>query len=237
MDDTRLRQISRKRWLAALVLGGVAWLAATVASQFVPSVVLGLDLQGATYGWVAVLQLVLGPLAVLLGLRVAGCRLADIGLVGTGWRIDVLIGSGVAVAFALLQFLVVIPATGGAGRSDVIANAAQIGDSVGGLAAFVALAWAGALSEELFFRGHLLTAARGVLGGGRVAWIVAVLLVTLAFAALHGYQGWAGMIDTGLYGGLAMTLLYVARGCRLTAPIVAHATWNTIASVVLWLQY
>lgn len=237
MDDSRPGRASRGRWLAALLVGAVAWLAATVASQWIPSVVFGLELQGAAYAWVALFQLVLGPAAVLLGLRVAGCRLGDVGWDSARWRVDALIGAGIAVVFALLQFVVVIPATGGADRSDVVANAAQIGDSIGGLAAFIALAWAGALSEELFFRGHLLAALRGILGRGRGAWIAAVLLVSVTFAALHGYQGVAGMIDTGLYGGLAMTLLYVARGCRLTAPIVAHAMWNTIASVIIWSQY
>lgn len=237
MDDVRLGQTSRARWALALVVGAVAWLAATVASQVVPVVLMGLELQGATYAWVALLQLVLGPLAVLLALRIAGCRLRDVGLTASRWRADALVGVAVAAVFALLQFAVIIPATGGAARSDVVANVAQLGDSVGGLLAFVALAWAGSLSEELFFRGHLLTTLRGVFGGGRVAWVVAIVLVTLAFAALHGYQGWAGVIDTGLYGGLAMSLLYAARGCRLTAPIVAHAMWNTIACVVLWTWY
>ncbi|MBW3549323.1 MAG: CPBP family intramembrane metalloprotease, partial [Proteobacteria bacterium] len=143
-----------------------------------------------------------------------------------------------AVVFATaLQFLLIIPATGGAQRSDIIVNTAQIGGTLPGLFAIIALAWAGSLSEELFFRGLLLNGLQRIFGGGRVATTAAGLVVILVFASLHGYQGWAGMVDTGLYGGLAMTLLYLWRDRRLTACIVAHAGWNTIAACTIYAAY
>jgi len=138
--------------------------------------------------------------------------------------------------FALVQFLVVIPNTGGVARSDVAANAAQIGDSAWGVFGFIVLAWTGAFSEELFFRGHFFTTLRNLLGGSSIALAVAVVATVAVFAAGHGYQGWAGVLDTGFYGGLTLTLLYVWRG-RLTACIVAHALWNTLATVAIYLWY
>jgi membrane protease YdiL (CAAX protease family) len=39
-----------------------------------------------------------------------------------------------------------------------------------------------------------------------------------------------------MYGGLTLTLLYLWRR-RLTACIVAHALWNTIATVVIYRWY
>jgi membrane protease YdiL (CAAX protease family) len=53
---------------------------------------------------------------------------------------------------------------------------------------------------------------------------------------LHGYQGWAGVIDSGLYGGVTLTLLYLWRR-KLTACIVAHALWNSLAAVLLFSLY
>lgn len=228
--------LSRRRLLAALLLGAALWLAAQVASEFVPQVLLGLELQGPTYALVGLLQAVLALTALSLALRVARLRLRDAGLVSTDWRRDAALGAAVAVVFALVQFGVVIPATGGAARSDVAANAAQIGASAWGVAGFVVLAWTGALSEELFFRGVFFGVLRALLGPSRAALVVAIVATVVLFAALHGYQGWAGVVDTGIYGGLTLTLLYVWRG-RLTACIVAHGLWNTLAAIAIYRWY
>lgn len=230
------RSVTKRPWAAALLLGTALWFAAVIASEVIPQVFLGLELEGPTYALVGVLRAALGLAAVAAALRLVGLRLRDVGLVSARWRSDVALGAGVAVAFALVQFLVVIPNTGGAARSDVAANAAQIGDSAWGVLGFVILAWTGALSEEAFFRGHFFTALRNLLGGSGAALAAAVAATAALFAAGHGYQGWAGVVDTGLYGGLALTLLYVWRG-RLTPCIVAHALWNTLATVAIFLWY
>jgi len=219
-----------------LLLGATLWLIATVASQFLPQVVLDLPLVGPTFALVGMIQVLLVPAAIALGLRLVRLRLRDIGLTTARWRRDVLIGAAIAVGFALLQFLIVIPNTGGAARSDVAANSAQIGDSIWGVFGFIVLAWTGAFAEELFFRGHFITTLWNLLGGSRAALFVTAVATVILFAAGHGYQGWAGMLDTGLYGGLVLTLLYLWRG-RLTACIVAHALWNTLATVGIYLWY
>lgn len=231
-----VRPVSKGWWAGALLIGTVLWFIAVVASEVVPQVFFDLELQGATYALVGIIRAFLGLVAVAAGLRLAGLRLRDVGLVAVQWRSDVLIGIAIAVVFALLQFLVVIPNTGGATRSDVVANATQIGDSPWGVFGFVVLAWTGAFSEELFFRGHFINVFWNLLGGSRVALIVTVAATVILFAAGHGYQGWAGIIDPGFYGGLTLTLLYVWRR-RLTACIVAHALWNTLATIAIYLLY
>lgn len=230
MDSTK------RRWLITLLLGAVLWFAAVVVSHILPQVVFGLRLQGWPYAMVGLIQLFLVPLAIAVALRPAKLRLRDLGLTSVEWRRDAAIGGTVAVVFALLQFLVIIPSTGGAERSDIVMNVSQIGESAWGVFGFVVLAWTGGFSEELFFRGHLLTCLRGLLGDTRNALIAITLCITVVFALLHGYQGWAGVLDTGLYGGITLTLLVLWRR-RLTAPILAHALWNTIATIVLYLWY
>ena len=232
-----LDAVPRWRWVVALVVGTALFLGALVVSEVVPSVILGLELAGATWALVGILRVALGVAAVAVALRIVGLRLRDVGLVPDHWQEDAVVGAGVAVAFAVLQFLVVIPVTGGAGRSDVAANAAQMGDSAWGLFGFVVLAWTGAFAEELFTRGHFFTGVRSVLGRSTGALAAAVAATTVFFAAGHGYQGWAGVVDTGLYGGLTLTMLYVWRGGRLTACFVAHAMWNTLASIALYAWY
>lgn len=212
------------------------WFAAVIASEVIPRVFLGLELEGPVYALVGVLRAILGLVAVAVALRFVRLRLRDVGLVSAHWRSDVLIGSVIAGVFALVQFLVIIPNTGGAARSDVAANAAQIGDSIWGVFGFIVLAWTGAFSEELFFRGHFFTTLRNLLGGSGAALIATIVVTVALFAAGHGYQGWVGVVDTGLYGGLTLTLLYVWR-TRLTPCIVAHALWNTLATVAIYTWY
>lgn len=236
LDSSPPSPVSRWRWAGALLLGTVLWFAALIASEVIPQVLLSLELQGPTYALVGVIRAVLGLAAVAVALRFVHLRLRDVGLASTRWRTEAALGAAVAVVFALVQFFVVIPNTGGAARSDVVANAAQIGSSIWGVFGFVVLAWTGALSEEVFFRGHFFTTLRSLLGTSGVSLIAAVVVTVLLFAAGHGYQGWAGIIDTGLYGGLTITLLYVWRG-QLAACVVAHALWNTIATVVIFLWY
>lgn len=116
-------------------------------------------------------------------------------------------------------------------------NAGQIGDTLGGLAGFLLLAWGGGFAEEVFFRAHLVTLLRKMLGASPAATAVVVLVPTVVFALLHGYQGgWVGMLDTGIYGGATLSLVFVRRR-RLLPCVVAHALWNTIATVVIFAWY
>jgi membrane protease YdiL (CAAX protease family) len=228
--------VPRWKWGAALLVGTLLWFIGLVASEVIPQVFLGMELEGPTYALVGVIRAALGLAAIVVALRIVKLRLHDVGLVTTQWRNDAVLGAAIAIGFALLQFVVIIPNTGGAARTDIVANAAQIGTSPWGVFGFIVLAWTGAFSEELFFRGHFFTTLRELLGPSGVALVATVAATVVLFAAGHGYQGWAGVVDTGIYGGLTLTLLYLWRR-RLTACIVAHALWNTIATVVIYRWY
>lgn len=224
------------RGAAAIVLGLVAWFAIAIAADYL----LSTESQAAGGVHFAILGLVeffLGGGVVLFALRLGGFRISELGWKSDQGRSDLLIGVAVAIGFAAIQFLVIIPATGGAARSDVVANAAQIGDTPLGLSGVLVLAVLGSSSEELLFRG-LILGGIATLGGGTVlARASATILTIVLFAFSHGYQGWAGIIDTGLYGGLLLSLLYWWRGARLIAPVVAHAGWNIIAAIIIYTIY
>lgn len=223
------------RKLSAILFGLVGWYAVAIIADYVLVRHLGFQ-TGPRLALLGVIQLAFGGAIVVLALRMAGLRLSDIGWCKRHAPADSLIGLGVAVAFAALQFLYVIPATGGATRSDIVANAAQIGDTLPGLLGVLVLAVFGSTSEELLFRGLLLGGLTLTAGGGWIARTVATGITVLLFGLSHGYQGWAGIIDTGLFGGLLLSLLYWARGARLAAPIAAHVGWNVIASVIIFLH-
>jgi hypothetical protein len=220
-----------------LVVGTLLWALAVLIAHSFPVVFLGRELTGTTYAIVALLFAPLAFGAVSVGLRLARCPLSAAGFTLEKVRADVLVGAAVAVIWAALQFVVIIPLTGGAERADLVVNAEQIGTTLAGLAAFVLLAWGGGFAEEVFFRAHLMTTMRGILGPSPVATALVVLVPTVLFAMLHAYQGgWIGMLDTGVFGGATLSLLFLWRG-RLMPCVVAHALWNTIASVVIFLWY
>lgn len=228
---------SRSRWVVGLFVGAILWALAVFIAHSFPVIFLGRELQGPTYAIVALLFAPLAFGAVSVGLRLARRPLSAAGFTLENARADVLVGAAVAVVWAALQFGIIIPLTGGAERADVVVNAEQIGTTLSGLAGFVLLAWGGGFAEEVFFRAHLMTTLRGIFGASPAATALVVLVPTVLFAMLHGYQGgWIGMLDTGVFGGATLSLLFLWRG-RLMPCVVAHAFWNTIASVVIFVWY
>jgi len=236
-DESPPAEGSRLRQSMGLLVGALLWAVAVVVAHSFPVVFLDRELTGPTFAIVALLFAPLAVGAAAIGLKVARWSLRDAGFTLEGARADVLIGAGVALAWATLQFAVIIPLTGGAERADLVVNAEQIGSSLAGLAAFVLLAWGGGLAEEVFFRAHLMTTLRGLLGSSSLATAFVVLVPTVLFAMVHGYQGgWVGMLDTGIFGGVTLSLLFLWRG-RLLPCVVAHGLWNTVASVIIFVWY
>lgn len=229
--------VSRARWATGLLVGTLLWAVSVFVAHSFPVIFLGRELEGSTYAIVALLFAPLALGAVSVGLRLARTPLAAAGFTLERARADVSVGAAIAVIWAVLQFFVFIPLTGGAERADLVVNAEQIGPTLSGLGAFLLLAWGGGFAEEVFFRAHLMTTLRGIFGPSRVATAIVVLVPTLLFAMLHGYQGgWIGMLDTGAFGGATLSLLFLWRG-RLLPCVVAHGLWNTIASVVIFVRY
>lgn len=228
--------VQKARLIAGLLLGLIFWYAAVIAADYL--LVHNFQIEGgARYALLGLFELVVGTAIVLLALRLAGMSAAEAGFTLRGASSDIAIGLGVAIVFGAIQFFVIIPATGGAARSDIVANANQLGDHWSGLAGFFVLSLTGSSAEEFLFRGLLLGGFALLFNDGILARIVATIIVVALFAFSHGYQGWAGIVDTGLYGGLLLSLLYWWRGKRLAAPVAAHVGWNLIASVGIFLLY
>lgn len=194
------------------------------------------ELKGPPLAVFAVARALIVVIGIALAVRMVRLKLPDLGLKFENWRGDVVIGLALGILMPLIQFGLVIPNTGGAARSDVIASRALIGESLAGLAAAILLGWViGGFTEELFYRGFLITTLRNLFGNGRWAIAVAVILSTLYFASGHAYQGWVGMLDTGI-AALLWAGLYLWRG-RLTAGILAHGLNDMLLLLGLYLWY
>jgi membrane protease YdiL (CAAX protease family) len=100
---------------------------------------------------------------------------------------------------------------------------------------FLVLTWVlAAFGEEMVYRGYLMNRVAGLFNHARRPWLISLLVVHVAFAAAHAYQGWTGAIDEGLMG-LLLGVIYLRTGRNLAVPIVAHGITDSIDFVLMFL--
>jgi membrane protease YdiL (CAAX protease family) len=71
------------------------------------------------------------------------------------------------------------------------------------------------------------------LGSGQRAWVLALVIVNVAFGLAHLYQGPSGVIQATV-GGVLLGVLYLVTGRNLLAPILAHGLGNSIDFTVMY---
>lgn len=224
----------RKAWVFGLVLvvGFVMFAAPAIFFQTGNAG----GYRGANLAILGLVQLVLVAAVVGAGLRMLGMRAGDIGLTSEGWRRDALLGLATAGLWALLQFGWIFPATGGAARPDIASILAMVEGSWANVVWYLPLGiLGGGVAEEVYGRGFVITVLEDVLGGGAVATFAAAAFAALFFAAGHLPQGWVAWIDILVPSVAYVGLFLYTR--RLTAPMLAHAAWNSMAVVGIHLVY
>lgn len=108
--------------------------------------------------------------------------------------------------------------------------------SPGSLALWVlAVAWfAAGFGEELIWRGFLMDRLMRLKGISGRLWL-AVVLQAAVFGLPHLYQGWAGVIVTGVVG-LLFGWLRIRSNWNLWPLIIAHGLVDTISMCAGYLQ-
>jgi membrane protease YdiL (CAAX protease family) len=91
---------------------------------------------------------------------------------------------------------------------------------------FALLSVAAGMGEEVAYRGYAIPALAPVLGLGG-----SVVLTSVVFGALHGYQGWLGTLRTAVMGGF-LAWGFLTAG-SLWPAILAHTAIDLVAGVVL----
>lgn len=86
------------------------------------------------------------------------------------------------------------------------------------------------ISEELLFRGFLFYYLG--LWFPHINRLECALLTSLIFGMGHLYQGWKGIVSTGIVG-MVMAGLYVLTG-NLVVPMTVHATTDLRALLIFW---
>lgn len=95
---------------------------------------------------------------------------------------------------------------------------------LGHMGPIVFLAITAGITEEIVFRGHLVSYAAYYLGDAPWAVVAAVVLPAVPFGITHLYQGWSAGLSlfalAGLFGGI-----YMYTG-SLVVPMVAHVLFD-----------
>jgi len=179
------------------------------------------------------------PILFLLGL--ISMRLRDGGwsLLGLrwpiSWRRTVLFAVAAAAARILLGSLVIDPITAHfwppaiapSGMNEIAGHP------------MVALKWLllvwtfAAFGEEIGYRGYLVTRAADVGNRSKIAYWLAVLLVSVLFGYGHYYKGPAGIIDSG-WAGLVLGSAFLLSGRNLWVCILAHGFIDTVGVVAVY---
>jgi hypothetical protein len=163
---------------------------------------------------------------------------------GPGWRAAGLrrppdwtrAGVAVGVGYQWLSLYILEPAvarlTTGA-LPDVSMFRPLVGQPVQ-LLFWITLSWTlAAVVEEMVFRGWLMTRAAELFAGSSSAWIAALVLSSALFGAAHVYQGWSGVLTTGLTG-TAFAAAYLLSGRNLWVPIIAHGMADTLGFTMIY---
>ena len=93
-----------------------------------------------------------------------------------------------------------------------------------------------AFGEEIAYRGYLLTRGAESLGGTKVAYWIAMVLVSVLFGYGHYYKGPVGIIDSGV-AGLLLGGAYLMCGRNLWVAVLAHGFIDTIGVAFLFLGW
>jgi membrane protease YdiL (CAAX protease family) len=229
---------SKRRWLTFFIVGILIWqIAAIIASLIALALVKNPEnLKGSPLAIYALIRAGFVIIGFTVALRILPVKFDVLGVTTDQWRGDVPIGLLVGLVWGLVQLFILIPATGGASRSDVIESRALMGSSLLDLMGLIVLGWVqGGLAEELFFRGHLIRSIQRLINNVQLATVIGVAVSVLYFGLSHRSQGWIGVMDTAV-SGLIFALLFIWRG-RLTAPIVAHGLYDMILLIGLYYLY
>jgi membrane protease YdiL (CAAX protease family) len=176
------------------------------------------------------------PILFVIGLVSLRVRDGGWGVIGlrlpSSWKRTVLIALAAAATRILLGQFVTDPLTAHFWPPAIAPSGT---DQITGHW-MVALQWLllvwtfAAFGEEISYRGYLVTRAADVGDRSRVAYWIAVVLVSVLFGYGHYYKGPSGVVDSGM-AGLVLGAAYLLSGRNLWVCILAHGFIDTVGLV------
>lgn len=223
-EDHAARSIGSDLWDIAIVVAvGVV---ISLLVSFLGDMLLGDTMPGGPFGIVAAV------IAATLRFRAAGESWAVVGMGRKSWWRTLLLGLlgwiGVTILVAVVALMIGPP------------NNEFIDEMRGNwklyLIMLLPIGWGtAAFGEELLFRGFLLHRVARVLGGGRWAWFLGLLMQAVVFGLMHAFQGPRGIALTGWIGFL-IGIYYFIVGRNLWVAILIHGLIDTMGLTAIYLN-
>lgn len=94
----------------------------------------------------------------------------------------------------------------------------------------------GGLLEEILFRGFLITRISKFLTASKIRDLLALIITSILFGLCHLYQGWSGVISTGIIGFI-FGIIFLAFHKNLWYAILTHGFVNATALTILYFGY
>ena len=192
--------------------------------------------EGAGLTLVGLLQAITVIPLLYIGLRFLKMSFRNIGVTTDNWKKDSLLGAAVAIGWAVVQFIWIIPHTGGASREDISEVLMMLDSNWVNILWYLPLGIiGGGIVEELYNRGFFIGALAGIFKDSKFVLYIASAFSILFFAAGHLPADLVEWVDL-LVPSTAYTILYLYTK-RLTASMIAHGLWNTIVVIVVTILY
>lgn len=178
--------------------------------------------------------LILYPLA-LTSLGIRKIEWHQIGLIAKDFNIKKIgLGIGIAIVYHYADLYFVDPIMSKFSNSSLPEIFSMKGD-VTKLVIGLTLSWTtAAFLEEIVFRGYLINRFIDLIGDSLGAKILIVLITGITFGFVHSYQGLSGAISAGFIGLLQAIVYFIFKN-KLTIPIIAHGTYDTIGFTLLFI--
>lgn len=94
----------------------------------------------------------------------------------------------------------------------------------------------GGFLEEILFRGFLITRISKFFRADKSSDFLALFITSILFGLCHLYQGWSGVISTGVIG-LLFGIIFLAFNKNLWYSILTHGFVNITALTILYFGY
>jgi len=193
-------------------------------------------LSGINLLFIALFQFITVISLLYLSLKWLGKDFKFIGWNWEHWKKDGVLGIVIGLSWTAIQFLFIIPNTGGAERADVKQMLDMMGGTLLGIISYIALGViGGGITEEIYNRGYFINVLKSTFKNPKTGLWLSALLSILFFALGHMPSNSVEWIDI-LVPTVLYTLLFIYTK-RLTASIFAHAIYNSTAILMVYYLY
>lgn len=237
MTKTNSKPVSKTKtlvvFITTIILGYLLFI--------IPDVFFGVTkLNGGKIGinllFIGLFQFVTVTALLYFSLKILGKKFSDIGLRSKNLGTDILLGLLFGALWTILQFVFIIPNTGGINRPDIYGLSEMYDGTLMGTLSFAALGViGGGITEELFNRGYFINVLKETFKNPKTGLWFSAILSILIFAFGHLPTSALDWFDI-LVPTLLYTILFIWTK-RLTACIAAHGVYNMSAIILTYYLY